>query len=292
MSKVKKNLNIIITNSFQNDFIESVDDLVKDKSENNLKLDFLKCQELWIEYFRDQNREVDQLNIDQFITWLKDNTKSQDIDTMVSYHQILEKYKHRVHINFEETKRLWKERKLDTFLRDLMKKAVNDFEKEDSTEQYQCIHLRDWHDLTDISQKGELDHFGPHCLRGTYGAKFVSPLNEVIQKYSEFNTVINSNSLSSFDETGLESVLDTIIENSGTSKNDVKIGVFGVITNVKIFLLVFELMVIHKFRNVFICGDFCAGFTKQGHIEGINSMSNILAANVVDYNKFREIFRI
>lgn len=117
-------------------------------------------------------------------------------------------------------------------------------------------------------------------------------MNELIQEHHDFNVIINSNSLSSFDETDLESVLETIIKNAGSSHKEVKIGVFGVINNVKVFLLTFELMIIHKFKNVYVCGDFCAGFNKQGHETGISSMASILAANIVDQNKFREIFNI
>ena len=116
--------------------------------------------------------------------------------------------------------------------------------------------------------------------------------HELIKEHPEFNIIINSNSLSSFAETELESVLNTIIKNSGSSKNEVNIGIFGVITNVKIFLLAFELMVIHNFRNVSVCGEFCAGFTDQGHFEGINSMTNILVANVVNHDEFRKLFKL
>ncbi|MBY9007707.1 MAG: isochorismatase family protein [Candidatus Lokiarchaeota archaeon] len=290
MSKQNKKLNIIITCSFQNDFIESLDDLKQ--SNDKLKMDYLKSQEMWIKYFNDKDVDTSQATVEQFISWLKESTESQDDDIILSYHKILEKYKHRVHIDYDESKRLWQGGNLKKFLKDLMVKGSKALNDDNSPEEYQCIHLRDWHDQTDILQKGELDNFGLHCMKGTYGAKFISPLDELIKKHHEFNIIINSNSLSSFAETELESVLNTIINNSGSSKNEVNIGIFGVITNVKIFLLAFELMVIHNFRNVSVCGDFCAGFTNQGHFEGINSMANILVANVANHDEFRKIFNI
>ncbi|MBN1215610.1 MAG: isochorismatase family protein [Candidatus Lokiarchaeota archaeon] len=290
MSKTKKTLNIIITSSFQNDFIEPLGNLKQ--ADDKLKLDYLKSQELWIQYFNSQNIDVNQANVDQFLTWLEKNAKSSENGIKLSYHKILEKYKHRVHVDYEESERIWKGDQLNLFLKDLMVKGSKALNDENSKEEYQCIHLRDWHDQTDMLQKGELDNFGPHCIKGTYGAKFISPLDELIVKHPEFNIIINSNSLSSFADTELESVLNTIIKNSGSSKNEVKIGMFGVITNVKIFLLAFELMVIHNFTNVSVCSDFCAGFTNQGHFEGINSMANILVANVVDSVQFRKIFNI
>ncbi|MHA1491669.1 MAG: hypothetical protein ACTSRI_18690 [Promethearchaeota archaeon] len=287
-----KDLKIIITTSFQNDFIEPLDDLLNSQIGDNLKLDFEKCSQMWLEYFMEQEIDVQASNVNQFIKWLKSNATSQNINIPVSYHRILEKYKHRVHIDYDETKRLWEGEKVNQFIKDSMNKANKAFENENSNEEYQFIHLRDWHDQTDITQKEELDLFGLHCLKGTYGAKFVSPLNELIEKYHEFNIVINSNTLSSFAETNLEFVLNTIIKNAGSSKKDIKIGIFGVITNVKIFLFVFELIVIHKFKHVYVCGDFCAGFNRQGHLVGTNNITNILGASVVSHQKFREIFNI
>lgn len=292
MSKVNKDLNIIVSCSFQNDFLEPLDNLSRISNGDNLKLDFNACQDMWLKYFKAENRAVKEATITQFIQWLKQNAKTQNENISLSYHKILEKYKHRVHIDYDETKRLWEGGKLNAFLIDLMKRSAEAFKNENSRIEYQCIHLKDWHDQTDIQQKGEIDLFGPHCLKGTYGAKFVSPLNDLIEQNQEFNIIINSNSLSSFDETNLESILNTILKNAGSAKNQANIGIFGVITNVKVLLLTFELMVIHKFKNVYICRDFCAGFNNHGHEIGINYLENIIGANVVNANKFREIFSI
>ncbi len=288
--EVNKKLNIIITCSVQNDFIEPLD--IHPLGEDDLKLGYEQVSNKWMEYFLNQNRDANEANIEKFIPWLKQNAISEMISAPISYHHILEDYKHRVHIDYDESRRLWEGDKINQFIRDLMNKASESNSNESSGVEYQCIHLRDWHDQTDETQKGEMDLFGSHCIKGTYGAKFVSPLNELIQQHHDFNVIINSNSLSSFDETDLESVLETIIKNAGSSHKEAKIGVFGVITNVKVFLLTFELMIIHRFKNVYVCGDFCAGFNKQGHETGISSMASILAANIVDQNKFREIFNI
>ncbi len=291
MENKNKVLNIIITASAQNDFIERLSEfgpIVGD----NLKLGYGDVANKWMEYFLNQKRPVNEANVKQFIVWLKQNPTSQTPNISVSYHRILENYGHRVHIDYEESKRLWEGDKLTQFIRDLMRRASESNSNDNSGFEYQCIHLRDWHDPTDETQKGEMDVFGAHCIKGTYGAKFASPLDQLIKDHPEFNVILNSNSLSSFDETDLEKILDTLIKNAGSSKKEVKIGIFGVITNVKVFLFAFELMVIHKFRNVYVCGDFCAGFDKQGHMRGISDMANILGASIVDQNKFREIFNI
>ncbi len=285
-------LYIMITTSLQNDFLEQIDENINEEFEGDLKLNYEDCQKFWIQYFREKSIDVSASNVDDFIKWAKKIVKeSTRQELTVSYLKILEKYKHRVHINHEETKRLW-DGGFYQFILDLMEKGYKANNNEKSNEEYQFIHQRDWHDSTDLDQKPELDLFGIHCLKGTYGAKFVSPLEESIKKYQDFNLIINSNSLSSFTDTNLSSVLDTLIENAGNSKENVKIGIFGLITNVKIQLLTFELMVIHKFKNVYVCKDFCAGFNKQGHFLGNYYISNILGAAVVDQKQFRKIFNI
>jgi len=277
--------------SAQNDFIEQLSEYGPIMGDN-LKLGYGDVASKWMEYFLNQNRSANEANVEQFVTWLKQNPGNQNPNITVSYHRIFENYGHRVHIDYDESKRLWEGDKLNQFIRDLMRKAAESNSNENSRLEYQCIHLRDWHDPTDETQKPEMDLFGPHCIKGTYGAKFVSPLDQLIKEHPEFNVILNSNSLSSFGETDLESILDTLIKNAGSSKKDVKIGIYGVITNVKVFLFAFELMEIHKFRNVYVCGDFCAGFDKEGHMRGISDMAHILGANVVDQTKFREIFNI
>ena len=173
-----------------------------------------------------------------------------------------------------------------------MSRAKEANDREESNVEYQLIHLRDWHDQTDTAQRSEFDIFGFHCLKGTHGSKFVSPLNELIQENREFNIVLKSNNISSFDETNLEYILETLLRNTGTSRRSVNIGLFGVVTNVKVQLLAFELMVIHKFQNVNVCEDFCGGFNNEGHVAGLDLMRNVFGAKIVDYGKFRSIFQI
>ncbi len=292
MSSKDKKLNVIITNSFQNDFIEPLDDLLSKPTEDDLRLDYGICREKWIEYFTTLGRSVSELTIKEFLSWLKYNSQNTLYHTQLSYHRILEKFKHRVHLDYDETQRIWKESKLKQFLYDLMDKAKIANNEETNGIEYQFIHLRDWHDQLDPDERSELEHFGFHCLKGTHGSKFASPLDELIKKNIEFNIVLNSNSISSFDETNLESILATLVKNSGGSKRETNIGIFGVVTNVKVQLLAYELMVIHKFNNVYICEDFCGGFNNEGHKAGLDIMRNVFAAKIVDHNEFRRIFQI
>jgi len=75
-----------------------------------------------------------------------------------------------------------------------------------------------------------------------------------------------------------------------SSRREAKIGIFGAIINIKILLLTFELMVVKKFENVYVCGDLCAGFNQKGHEDGINYMRNNLDIKILDQTKFREKF--
>ena len=215
-------------------------------------------------------------NIEDFLKWIqKEKVEYEDKNVVNSYLSLIEKYKHRVHINYDESKRLFDDNNLDKFLTDLMKK------------EYYFIHLRDWHDPTDLEQRGELNFFGNHCLKGTYGAHFIDPIKDGIKNKLEHHLIVNSNSLSSFSDTKLESVLNLILKNEKSSKAKVEIGIFGVITNVKVLLLTFELMVIHGYRNIFICQDASAGFNLEGHIQGIEYISGIFGAKVLDQQQFR-----
>ena len=289
----KKNLFIIITNSLQNDFIgrRYIEEIKNDTTEDQWKIDYDFCTEKWTKYFKDTKKPPEKLNINDFLNWMKNNIidlKPKEI--LHSYHKFLEFYNHRVHIDIQQSERLWNDERLTNFIVDLMKKGAEANENE-SEDVYHFIHLRDWHDPTDIAQREELCNFGYHCIKGSHGAKFINPLAEYIGNYYTFNQIINSNSLSSFSDTNLKSILDTIIDNYNSSTEDARIGVFGVITNVKLKLLTFELKVIQGFKKVYLCGDLCAAFNQKGHNDGLNYMKNVLGVNVYNEKEFRDEFK-
>jgi len=286
------NVYVIITCNLQNDFIGS-DYINAVNSDNNddFKVNYELCEENWIEYFKNKNMSKDELNLERFITWMKDKVKPTSQETVYSYHKFLEKYNHRVHIDYEQSERLWSKDKLHNFISDLMEKGFKAYHDEESKEFYYFIHLRDWHSFTEESYQEELKLFGPHCLIGTQGAKFIDPLNQYVEKYNKFNVVVNSSSLSSFTDTTLNEVLYNIMLDKSISKEKIKIGIFGLLTNVKIQLLTFEFNILYKFKNVYVCKDYCAGFDAKMHEEGLNSINNILKhTNVLNEKDFREEF--
>ena len=40
------------------------------------------------------------------------------------------------------------------------------------------VHIRDWHDADDPTQREHLVRFGDHCIRGTVGARLVLEMDE------------------------------------------------------------------------------------------------------------------
>lgn len=287
----KQNLYIIITNSLQNDFIEKqfVEQIKKHTFEDPWKIDYDTLAEQWNKYFKETEKLPEKDEINEFLNQLQlKDIKSREI--LYSYHNFLKYYNHRVHVDIQQTEKLWNDETLPRFILQFMERSAesNNIKNGDV---YHFIHLRDWHDLTDPAEREELCTFGYHCIKGSHGAQFIHPLNKCIEENDTFNHIINSNSLSSFSDTNLESILDTIISNNHSSKEDVKIGVFGVITNIKLKLLTFELKVIHGFKNVYLCEELSAGFNQKGHKDGYEYMRNVLGVTVYTENEFRKEFK-
>ncbi|MFX0064368.1 MAG: cysteine hydrolase family protein [Candidatus Hermodarchaeota archaeon] len=185
--------------------------------------------------------------------------------------ELEKKYNHQVHVSYEECNKFWNEDKLAKFVKRAMEVGKQSRTSGDSTKthQYYFIHLRDWHDDTDQGQFTELKKFGSHAIKGSYGAKFVQPLHKYITENRDFNLIVNSQSLNSFVDTDLEFHLKSILRKTGYSKDQVKIGIIGVITNIKILYLVYDLAVTYGYPHVYVCEDLCAGFDPAGHEQGI-----------------------
>jgi len=291
VKKEPNNLYIVITNSMQNDFIEQVD--IETAKGDPWKVGYEECRNEWMSFFKGKKPKGEK-DIEDFIKQMKINIPNpKPSESDISYHEYIKKYKHRVHIDLKQSKRLWDEDRLVNFIDDLMVHAKNENENIKSTDRYYFIHLRDWHDPSDPDEREELSNFGYHCIKGSHGAEFVEPLRKYIQEppYNTFTQIINSNSLSSFRETKLDFILDSIIENHNSSTEKAIIGVYGVVTNVKLKLLTFELKVIHKFKYVYLCEDLSAAFSQKGQKEGIDYMKYVLGVNILGEDAFRKKFK-
>jgi len=134
------------------------------------------------------------------------------------------------------------------------------------------------------------DYGQKHRVELERAQQLVDYINDI--PYNRFTQVINSNSLSSFYETKLDFILESIIDNNNSSTEKVRIGVFGVVTDVKLKLLTFELKVVHNYKKVYVCKDLSAGFNQKGHKDGIKYMKYVLGAKVYGEDKFRKKFNI
>ncbi|MFX1487668.1 MAG: cysteine hydrolase family protein [Promethearchaeota archaeon] len=292
--KDQENLYIIISNSLQNDFLEQ---LQFDPSQfDPWKVGYEDCRDKWIPYFKENELPKGEKDITDFINELRKIENPHPNDLEISYHEYIKKLKHRVHIGIDQSKRLWTDNRLGKFIHDLMETAriANDPEIPENNHRYYFIHLRDWHDPSHQAEREELSNYGYHCIKGSHGAEFIKPLSDYVHKhpYDTFTQVINSNSLSSFTETKLDFILDSIIKNHDSSTEKAIIGVFGVVTDVKLKLLTFELKVVHNFKQVYLCEDLSAGFSQHGQDEGIDYMRYNLGVNILKEKPFREIFNI
>ncbi|MBD3350072.1 MAG: isochorismatase family protein [Candidatus Lokiarchaeota archaeon] len=236
------------------------------------------------------NNDEDKLYI--IITMCLQNDFCEKIP-QITIEEINSKFGHKVHLNYEETQRLWGlNNEMDKFINDMMRTAAIANSNDDDFKEYHFIHIRDWHDNSDREQLSELKVFGDHCIKGTHGAKFISPMDDLIKENLRFNLIVNSNSLNSFVHTNLDKNLKSIIESCGCDMKNVYIGIIGVVTNIKILFLAYDLSVTYQFPNVFLCTDLTAGFNKDGHDKGLELINNVALAQTQNLNDFRQKFEI
>jgi len=129
------------------------------------------------------------------------------------------------------------------------------------------VHIRDWHDDTDPEQRRHIEMFDMHCLKGSYGARLFGPLEKFAKEHIESNTI-------------LENVINSLVGNE--SKNNFRIGIIGVWTDVKVMLLAYELSTRYRFQNIVVSPDLCASISKIQHQQGITFMRDILGITVVE----------
>ena len=120
-----------------------------------------------------------------------------------------------VHVGYEESVRLMGLIPSEGPVANTMKWAYDQ-----SDDDLEIIHLRDWHDPEDDDQKEHLELYGEHCIMMTDGSRFAFHLDS----YPRFATIIESLQLNDFVNTELEEILEPYKDQK------IRVGLMGVMT--------------------------------------------------------------
>lgn len=178
-----------------------------------------------------------------------------------------------LHIGYHETLRLlgkdWKNGPLLNFLKSFYNTNPKDFS---------IIHVRDWHDLDDPSQKDELEKYGPHCLKDSEGAKFIWEDHDILIESKNKPYIINSKKIATASEEEFIHALNQAIGKK--TKDQIKIGIIGVLTNIKVAQMAIALQGFFDIRNIGICSALTASNNIRKHFQGLDDLSNIYGIKI------------
>lgn len=146
-------------------------------------------------------------------------------------------------------------------------------------EQLAIIHLRDWHRQDDPSQREHLAFFGPHCLVDTPGAQFIPPLDELVT-WERPGFTVDCRVLNDCEETPLPDVIGQIL--NGTARDQVRVGVIGVWTDVKINYLLYDLKTRLGFSQLGVCSALVASRHRRRHFDALEHFRQVLGVEVLD----------
>lgn len=139
------------------------------------------------------------------------------------------------------------------------------------------VHIRDWHDADDPRQQPELAFFGPHCLMGTWGARFVDAV-ESFSRDRGRSAVVDATGINDFEDTPLMDTLDALIEDDDRAA--IPVGVIGVWTNVKIHYLLYDLKTRARLHNLATCSRLVAAPDRVEHRNALRHLETILNVKV------------
>lgn len=183
---------------------------------------------------------------------------------------------HRLHIGYLEAVRLlgedWKTGPLMSFLKWCEQAPERDLS---------IVHVRDWHDYADPLQKQELEKFGPHCMAGTKGAEFIWEKEGILGSGANKPCVVNSKKIMAATEPEFTSLLEQLI---GEAPHDeVKIGIIGLLTNIKVQQMAIALQGHPYFlTNIAVCPALTASNNYRKHSEALDDLANYYGVAVID----------
>ncbi len=144
-------------------------------------------------------------------------------------------------------------------------------------ENVRLIHIRDWHDPDDPRQQPELKFFGPHCLVGHEGARFI----DVIEAFSRDRrraAIVDSTGINDFEDTPLAEIIDAQLGEA--DRYTVPVGVIGVWTNVKVQYLLYDLKTRARLHNLATCSKLVASPDRVAHRHALRHLEEVLGVLV------------
>ena len=172
-----------------------------------------------------------------------------------------------VHVGYEESVRLMGLTPSEGPVANTMKWAYDQ-----SDDDLEIIHLRDWHDPEDENQKEHLKLYGEHCIMLTEGSRFAFHLD----KYPRLATIIESLQLNDFVNTELEEILEPY------KNQKIKVGLMGVMTEGKILFLAYDLKTRYPQFDIAVCSALTAGSSLSSHYTALDNMQKILGIRVIN----------
>ena len=170
-----------------------------------------------------------------------------------------------LHIGHEESERLMG---IDAMQGPLSKAIIWAYEQ--SEDELEIIHIRDWHNPDDPHQMAHLVQFGDHCIQNTDGAEFAFPEN--LKERSA--RVVNASGLNDFINTDLEAVLEPY-------KNQaVNVGIVGVWTDAKVSFLTYDLQTRYPRMRIGVCSALTASSSRSHHFMAIDQLQRVLGIEV------------
>lgn len=130
------------------------------------------------------------------------------------------------------------------------------------------IHIRDWHDPEDPSQKEHLVQFGNHCIRGTHGSEFV--FQHLSASGKRFAHTVDASGLNDFHRTDLEEILKVY------ETQEINVGLTGVWTEAKISYLAYELRTRYPKFRIGLCSALTASSSRHMHFVALDQLKNLL----------------
>jgi hypothetical protein len=179
-----------------------------------------------------------------------------------------------LHIGFYETTRLlggdWKNGPLINFLKSCYKKEAQNLN---------IINVRDWHSLNDPLQKHELSKYGLHCIENTWGAEFIWENKSILPDKGNAYSVNSKKILTASEPTFSKTLLKVI---GNTKKDDIRIGIIGVLTNIKVAEMAIALQGFYDINEIAVCSALTASNNIRRHFQGLEDLSNFYGVTVFD----------